>query len=322
MTAPLTAPPFPDDHLAPCGPAAAKYAAHWTLGDIPPSGALDPEAIARDFLLGIRTPSYEEHTNRIFPGLLGSERELLTRLMERPSVPDAALRSLGLDASTLAQATRGKLRGVVGRHPMLAALYLLFVAHARMSGVHLKIAKKYLFAPQRQREAAGPGDPSVVSNRLGTTGMDERYLEELTRARHRHVLACLHTLGGAELDSLAGLGQVRAASPGPGSLVRFTGLGTGHGRLGEWPPARLRAVLHHRGTGGHRPRPVDRLRGGQGGRRGGAAPVRTGRRHHGQGRPACGVDGRHPHARRQRRRPAAGPARPSWWWRMTTPSAK
>jgi hypothetical protein len=213
-----------------------QYAAHWTIGDVPPSGAADPEAIARDYLLGIRTPSYEEHTNRIFPALLGSERELLTRLMQRPSVPEAALRSLGLDPITLAQMSPAQLRGIVGRYPVLAALYLLLVAHARMSGVHLKIAKKYLFAPQRQREAAGLGDPSVVSNRLGTTGMDERYLEELTRARHRHVLACLHILGGTELDLMAGLGQVRAASPGTGSLVRFTGHVIRHNRPGEWLP--------------------------------------------------------------------------------------
>jgi hypothetical protein len=227
-----------------------QYAAHWTLGDIPPSGALDPEAIARDYLLGIRTPSYEEHTSRIFPALLGSERELLTRLMQRPSVPDIALRSLGLDPITLAQASPAQLREIVGRHPVLAALYLLLVAHARMSGVHLKIAKKYLFAPQRQREAAGLGDPSVVSNRLGTTGMDERYLEELTRARHRHPLACLHTIGGTELDSLAGLGQVRAASPGLGSLIRFTGPGIGHTRLGEWlPRPRGSAESHDTGPG-------------------------------------------------------------------------
>jgi hypothetical protein len=66
--------------------------------------------------------------------------------------------------------------------------------------------------------------------------MDERYLEELTRARHRHALACLHTLGGSELDLLAGLGRVRAASPGLGSLIRFAGPGTEHDRLGDWLP--------------------------------------------------------------------------------------
>ncbi len=92
-----------------------------------------------------------------------------------------------------------------------------------MSGVHLKIAQKYLFAPQRQRETAGFGDPHVVSNRYGTTGMDERYLLDLTRARHQHALACLRALSGGELDAVAGLDQARAGPADLGSLVRFTG---------------------------------------------------------------------------------------------------
>ncbi|MGH3205215.1 MAG: hypothetical protein ACRDP5_24670 [Streptosporangiaceae bacterium] len=211
-----------------------QYAVHWTPGDIPPSGALDPEAIARDCLLGIRTPDYETHTRRIFPALLDTERELLTGLMQRPPLPDTALRSLGLDPVTLAGMSAEQLRQTVGRYPVLAALYLLLVAHARMSGVHLKIARKYLFIPQRRREAAGLGDPGVVSNRLGTTGMDERYLEELTRARHQHVLACLRTLPGSDLASLAGLDHMRAAPANLGRLVRFTGPGTGQDRPVEW----------------------------------------------------------------------------------------
>jgi hypothetical protein len=208
-----------------------QYAVHWTRGDIPPSGALDPEAIARDCLLGISTPSYEAHTRRIFPALLGSERELLARLMERQSVPDRALRSLGIDAVTLAGMSTDQLRETVRRCPVLAALYLLLGAHARMSGVHLKIAKKYLFTPQRQREAAGLGDPTVVSNRRGTTGMDEQYLEELTRARRHHVLGCLHALGGGELDSLAGLDPAHADLTG---LVRVAGPGPGQDRPADW----------------------------------------------------------------------------------------
>lgn len=202
-----------------------QYAVHWTLGDIPPSGALDPEAIARDCLLGAQNPDYQAHTERIFPALLDSERELLSRLMDRPSLPHIALRSLGIDAAELAESSPAQLRKTVGRHPVLAALYLLLAAHARMSGVHLKIAQKYLFAPQRQREVAGLGDPHVVSNRYGTTGMDERYLQQLTRTRQHHVLACLRILGGSELDALAGLDPARAAPADLGSLVRFSGPG-------------------------------------------------------------------------------------------------
>jgi hypothetical protein len=199
-----------------------QYAVHWTRGDVPPSGALDPEAIARDYLLGVRSPSYQAHVERIFPGLLDAERELLSRLLERPSLPCIVLSSLGIDAVALAEMSPVQLRETVGRHPVLAALYLLLVGHARMSGVHLKIAQQYLFDPQRRREIAGLGDPHVVSNRCGTTGMDERYLRELTRDRHQHVLACLHALGGNELGVLAGLDHARA---GLGRLVRFTGSG-------------------------------------------------------------------------------------------------
>jgi hypothetical protein len=225
-----------------------QYAVHWTLGDIPPSGALDPEAIARDYLLGVRTPSYDAHTNRIFPALLDTERERLTGLAERPPLPDMALRTLGLDAVTLAEMSPQELRRTVGRYPVLAALYLLLVAHARMSGVHLKIAKKYMFAPQRQREVAGLGDPGVVSNRLGTTGMDEQYLEQLTRARHHHALACLHTVGGTEMDALAGLDRIRAASPGLDDLVRFTGPDTEPARPASWLVVRPREPEDDQGT--------------------------------------------------------------------------
>jgi hypothetical protein len=111
---------------------------------------------------------------------------------------------------------------------------MLLVAHARMSGVHLKIAQKFLFAPQRLREIAGFGDPHVVSNRRGTTGMDELYLQELTRARHHHVLACLHVLGGGELAAVAGPGRARPAPADLGRLVRFAGPGIQPARPADW----------------------------------------------------------------------------------------
>jgi hypothetical protein len=112
-----------------------------------------------------------------------------------------------------------------------------------MSGVHLRIAKKYLFAPQRQREIDGLDTPGVVSNRLGTTGMDELYLEELTRARHQHVLSSLRPLGGSELDSLAGLDRVPDEPADLSRLVRFAGPGTEQHHLAEWmtTPRRSRA---------------------------------------------------------------------------------
>jgi hypothetical protein len=202
-----------------------QYAVHWTPNDIPPSGALDPEAIARDCLLGVQTESYQARTEQIFPALLATERELLTRLMERPSLPRIALRSLEIGEAELAAMSPARLRDTVGEHPVLAVLYILLVAHARMSGVHLKIAQKYLFAPQRKREMAGLGDPHVVSNRSGTTGMDEVYLKQLTKARQLHLLSSLRILGGTELEAVAGLDRASAVSPDLGSLVRFTGPG-------------------------------------------------------------------------------------------------
>jgi hypothetical protein len=60
-------------------------------------------------------------------------------------------------------------------------------AHARVSGTHLRLSKKYLFEPQRIRDAQGTGDTGVVSNRRGTTGMDEGDLTRLTVDR-RHPL--------------------------------------------------------------------------------------------------------------------------------------
>jgi hypothetical protein len=59
--------------------------------------------------------------------------------------------------------------------------------------------------------------------------MDERYLQQLTRTRQHHVLACLRILGGSELDALAGLDPARdparTAPADLGSLVRFSGPG-------------------------------------------------------------------------------------------------
>ncbi len=94
-----------------------QYAVHWTHDDIPPSGAQDPEAIARDCLLGVQTPDYQAHTERIFPALLATERERLTRLMGRPSLPSIALRSLGIGEAELAEMSPARLRETVRPAP-------------------------------------------------------------------------------------------------------------------------------------------------------------------------------------------------------------
>jgi hypothetical protein len=190
-----------------------QFAVHWTVGDVPPSGALDPEAISRDLMLGTTTDAYLSHLQRLQPALLTTERAVVARLQDSPTLPSVVLRRLGLDLAAVAGMSREGLRDLVGRHPVLAALYLLLNAHARASGVHLLLAKKFLFGPQRRREVAGLGDPGVVSNRRGTTGMDQRFLEELTRERHQHCLAALRVVGTSAIALLAGYARVRAEAP-------------------------------------------------------------------------------------------------------------
>jgi hypothetical protein len=177
-----------------------QYAVHWRHGDAPPSGAMDPQALARDLLLGIALPGYADSLRRIFPGLLMDERQWLETLIARQSVSELALARAGLDPSVLAEANPITLARITTRHPILAALHLLLNAHARFAGVHLMMTKKFLFNPQRERDADGRGDAGVVSNRIGTTGMDERRLESLTHARKEHLLAPFHHLPAAQLE--------------------------------------------------------------------------------------------------------------------------
>ena len=200
-----------------------QFAVHWTDGDIPPSGALDAEALKRDFLLGIALPGYAEGVRRLFPALLAAERSALETLMAQPALPQRLLTSLGVDAAALRTADPADLRGLLGRHPALADWFRLLTAHARASGAHLMLSKKFLFKPQRRRDAAGLGDRPLVSNRAGTTGMNENFLERLTRARQEHLLAPLRAaLGGetAEKEPAAGVrSHPGAAAPVSVALV-------------------------------------------------------------------------------------------------------
>ncbi len=168
-----------------------QFAAHWTPGDIPPSGALDPEALKRDFLLGIDLPGYDQQARRLFPALLASERAEIAELMSGPTLPRRLLAEIGAGDSALSDLDDGDLRRLVAQHPALVDWYRLLAMHARVSGAHLMLSKKFLFKPQRQRDAAGIGDRLLVSNRAGTTGMTETYLDRLTRARQDHTLAPL-----------------------------------------------------------------------------------------------------------------------------------
>jgi len=168
-----------------------QFAVHWTRDDIPPSGALDPEALKRDFLLGIGLAGYDQHVRRLFPALLDGERATLNALMSRPTLPQRLLSALGVDPDQLRAAARDELRRLIRRYPVLVDWYRLLTAHARASGAHLMLSKKFLFKPQRRRDLSGQGDRPLVSNRAGTTGMNELFLERITRARQEHVLAPL-----------------------------------------------------------------------------------------------------------------------------------
>jgi hypothetical protein len=188
-----------------------QFAVHWIPDDIPPSGALDPEALKRDFLLGIGMADYAHHVRRLFPALLTDECAAIEALMTQPSLPQRLLDALGIDAAGLA-AGPAELRRLIGREPALVDWYRLLNAHARVAGAHLMLSKKFLFKPQNLRDAAGLGDQPLVSNRAGTTGMTETFLERLTRARREHVLAPLHAVVTGETGTSTADGGVRSSS--------------------------------------------------------------------------------------------------------------
>lgn len=176
-----------------------QFAVHWEVGDIPPSGALDVEALKRDYLFGVDYPGYTRHVHILMPALLHQERVELAELMGRPSLPARLLQSVGVDPEKLPALDDTALRSLVSEHPVLADWYLLLNAHARAAGGHLMLSKRFLFNPQRERDAIGLGDRPLVSNRRGTTGMDESFLSRLTQARRDHLLSALRRCGPAAL---------------------------------------------------------------------------------------------------------------------------
>jgi hypothetical protein len=168
-----------------------QFATHWVAGDVPPSGALDVDAIKRDFLLGTVDEHYLRHVQRILPALLAAERTGLIRWMERPSLPDRLLATLGIDRGALAEMSSYQLEALATTHPAVSEWHRLLSGHARAAGAHLMLSKRFLFNPQRRRDEEGIGDRQLVSNRRGTTGMDESILDRLTRMRRDHALAVL-----------------------------------------------------------------------------------------------------------------------------------
>jgi hypothetical protein len=182
-----------------------QFAVHWRAGDVPPTGAQDPEFLRRDFLLGIDFPDYGRHVRRVFPGLLADERGMLEQAMGRPPIPRTLLRLLGFDAGWLGMLELDRLRSVVDGNPALAAWELMCSANSTFGGVHLQLTEKYLFKPQRVRDSTGVGDRELVSNRRGTTGMEEPLLVRLARARREHPLRGIGRLPERELIARCGL---------------------------------------------------------------------------------------------------------------------
>ncbi len=182
-----------------------QFAAHWVTGDIPPSGALDVDAVKRDFLLGTIDEHYLQHVGRIMPALLTAERDDLIRWMGRPSLPEQLLAALGTDPAQLAALSTDRLDALAATHPAVTDWHRLLTGHARAAGAHLMLSKRFLFNPQRQRDEQGLGDAQLVSNRKGTTGMDETILDRLTRLRREHALAPLRRSSAQGVSTAAPL---------------------------------------------------------------------------------------------------------------------
>ncbi len=190
-----------------------QFAVHWRRGDVPPSGAQDPEYLTRDFLLGIEFPNYQTHVRRIFPALLDEERATLERWMTCTPLPHRVLAAAGLDAADLAAASSDALRGLARRRPSLVACYRLLRINAKLSSSHLGLTKTFLFNPARVRERNGIPDSSLVSNRAGTTGMLEQLLERLHRGRQAHPLVPFSRIPLAELEAISGIGALDVELP-------------------------------------------------------------------------------------------------------------
>lgn len=70
------------------------------------------------------------------------------------------------------------------------------------------LTEKFLFKPQHDRDRSGVGDRPLVSNRRGTTGMEEPLLVQLTRARRNHPLRPLGQLPIRQLAALCGVASL------------------------------------------------------------------------------------------------------------------
>lgn len=196
-----------------------QFAVHWRPGDLPPTGAQDPEFIRRDLLLGIDFADYPRLVQKISPALLDEERSKLEGCLGRRTLPELLLSATGLSAADLA-APADRLGGMVSENRHLVIWHRLLAANAKFGAVHLMLTEKYLFKPQRDRDRTGVGDRELVSNRRGTTGMDEPLLVQLARARQNHPLRALNRLPSRDLAILGGAGTARVETADP-PVARF-----------------------------------------------------------------------------------------------------
>lgn len=187
-----------------------QFTVHWRSGDLPPSGAQDPEFLKRDLLLGIDYPDYPGHIRRVFTMLLESERAELERLFDTTPLPIRLLKAVGVAPEELADMPVAGLRQLVRSAPSVAACYVVLRANAGLASWHLAVTKRLMFDPMRERERKGIPDRELVSNWVGTTGLVEANLEQLAAARERHPLTPLAAIEDAEIASLTDVHPIAA----------------------------------------------------------------------------------------------------------------
>ncbi|WP_344567154.1 hypothetical protein [Streptomyces axinellae] len=222
-----------------------QYAVHWEIGDVPPSGPQDVEFVSRDLMSGFGTDSYRRHVWRIFPGLLAEERDRLRNAMDRPSLPELLMTEAGVTGEQLTAASTAELSEMVRTFPSFASLFYFLNAGARLSAIHLAIAKKYLFKEIRARQRRLAEDSAVVPNDAGITGLEEKKLDELHRARHQHFLRTLSRISHADLQELSRVRPVRQLTSQQARDLLGLGQGPDEHRFGAVVGESGRSVARH-----------------------------------------------------------------------------
>ncbi|MGW0915174.1 hypothetical protein ACWD1Z_25995 [Streptomyces sp. NPDC002784] len=179
-----------------------QFTNHWEPGDYPPSGAADTEFIARDLILGLDIPDYISYVRRLYPALLPDGQRRLSRLTGVTPLPRQVLARAGLDEESLNRATPDELTAIAAAHRELTACYLLLAENVRVATAHLNFARRFVFDLRRSRDADGVPDTTVMSSRIGSTGIRESFMDELKNARRHHPLTAFEKLRRSTLTAL------------------------------------------------------------------------------------------------------------------------